>query len=510
MLYTINSFKAADTRAVPVTVEVDVADSGIGIHLVGLADTAVKESLLRVVTALQANGYHCPGRRVIINIAPADLYKSGSGYDLPIALAILAASRQETFDDKVVSSFLFRGELGLDGSVRDVPGGFIGLEHAEKTGKMVVLPMETAMRECRCPASKVAVVTHLREAIALCQGDAVEKYLFERQPNFVVCPRDEEQNYVDFADIPGNEGAKRALEIAAAGGHHIFLMGAPGSGKATLAKALNGILPAMTEEEYRDMARVWSVTGRRFPRTRPFRAPHVSASLSAFIGGGIGDAVLPGEVSLAHNGTLFLDEFAEMPRGLTEALRGPIEDRKVVISRLRAKTEYPAHFMLVAASNPCPCGYYGEGDRCTCKSAQREAYRSRLSGPVMDRIDVQAWLHPTSSSVLERTDIVRESSDTVRGRVEAARRIQEKRFAGTDIRLNGEMNAEQALRYCGLSEDDEEFVEEILVKMNMSARAFVRMLRIARTIADLAGSEKVQRPHLAEAASYRFLDRRAF
>lgn len=504
MLYTIKSFKAAGTRAVPVTVEVDVADSGIGIHLVGLADTAVKESLLRVVTALQTNGYHCPGRRVIINIAPADLYKSGSGYDLPIALAILAASRQETFDDKVVSSFLFRGELGLDGSVRDVPGGFIGLEQAEKTGKMVVLPMETAMRECRYPAEKVAVVTHLREAIALCQGDAVEKYLFEKQPYFVVCPRDEEQNYVDFADIPGNEGAKRALEIAAAGGHHIFLMGAPGSGKATLAKALNGILPAMTEEEYRDMARVWSVTGRRFPRTRPFRAPHVSASLSAFIGGGIGDAVLPGEVSLAHNGTLFLDEFAEMPRGLTEALRGPIEDRKV------AKTEYPAHFMLVAASNPCPCGYYGEGDRCTCKSALREAYLSRLSGPVMDRIDVQAWLHPTPSSVLERTDIVRESSDTVRGRVEAARRIQEKRFAGTDIRLNGEMNAEQALRYCGLSEDDEEFVEDILVKMNMSARAFVRMLRIARTIADLAGSEKVQRPHLAEAASYRFLDRRAF
>ena len=507
MYYTINTFKAAGTQAVPVTVEVEVADSGIGIHLVGLADTAVKESLLRVVTALQANGYHCPGRRVIINIAPADLYKSGSGYDLPIALAILAASRQETFDDKVVSSFLFRGELGLDGSVRDVPGGFLGLELAEKTGKIVALPMETALRECHYPADKVVVVTHLREAIALCQGEPVDKYLLWKQPYFVTAPRDEEMNYTDFADIPGNEGAKRALEIAAAGGHHLFLIGAPGSGKSSLAKALNGILPEMTEEEYREMARVWSVTGRPFPRKRPFRAPHFSASLAAVIGGGLGESILPGEVSLAHKGTLYLDEFAETPKSKLEALRGPIEDCKVVISRLRSKTEYPADFMLVAASNPCPCGYFGEGDRCTCTKGQREAYLSHLSGPVMDRIDVQAWLHPVPESVLERTDIVRESSETVRKRVKAARLVQAKRFAGTGICLNGEMNAEQALRYCGLSEEDENFLEDILVKMGMSARAFVRILRIARTIADLAGSEKVERSHLAEAVSYRFLDR---
>ncbi|MCR5244083.1 MAG: YifB family Mg chelatase-like AAA ATPase, partial [Bacteroidales bacterium] len=320
------------------------------------------------------------------------------------------------------------------------------------------------------------------------------------------------KDYMDFSEIIGQEGAKRGLEIAAAGGHNVIMIGSPGSGKSSLAKAMSGILPPMDMQEAIVTSKIYSVAGRggtRYGliRERPFRAPHYSASMAAIIGGGNGDNIMPGEVSLAQSGILFLDEFAQMPKSITEALRGPLEDRKVVISRLRSKVEYPASFMMVAATNPCPCGYYGEGDRCTCTPSQRMNYLARLSGPIMDRIDVQLWLHPVQAGALVRKRPA-ESSAAVAERVRMARDIQRERLSGEGIFTNAEMNHRQMGKFCPLDKGCKDLMEKIISRMGLSARAFTRVIRLARTIADLAGIENISREHLMEAAGYRFLDRR--
>ena len=323
--------------------------------------------------------------------------------------------------------------------------------------------------------------------------------------------RDVEQEVMDFSDIIGQEGAKRGVEIAAAGGHNIIMMGPPGSGKSSLAKAMAGILPAMTHEESVVTSKIYSVAGRfesasGLIRTRPFRTPHYSASLPAMIGGGAGENIQPGEITLAHGGVLFLDEFNQMPKSVIEALRGPLEDRKVTVSRLRSKIEYPASFMLVAASNPCPCGYYGEGDRCTCTTAQRITYLSKLSGPILDRIDMQIWLHPVDSGkMLERRK--GESSAAVAERVLKARTVQKERFIKEGIFTNSEMNNRQIEKFCPLSSGCSTVLEKIMSRSGMSMRAFFRIIRVARTIADLDGSEDICPGHIIEAAGYRFLDK---
>ena len=514
MLVYIHGAKCLGIEAVPVIIEVQI-QLGVGIHLVGLADAAVKESLLRTVTALQAKGFHVPGRKIVINLAPADLHKQGSGYDVPIALGIIAASGQRNL--KALDKYLIMGELGLDGSVRPVSGTLPMVELALRQGfRGCILPEESALEAVDYANVEIYGVRTLEDVLRVLEEEEDpsdlliwNSVLYKKALEAAAKPRRE---YMDFADIIGQEGARRGVEIACAGQHNLLLIGAPGSGKSSIAKALAGILPPMSLEESAITSKVYSVAGRSsgslgFIRTRPFRAPHISASKAAMLGGGSGDNILPGEVSLATNGVLFLDEFCEAPKSMLESLRGPLEDRKVTISRLKAKVEYPASFMLVAASNPCPCGYYGEADRCSCTPSQRMTYLSKLSGPIMDRIDLQLWMHPVETSALVRGGKA-EPSEAIAARVLKAREIQRARFAGTGIFCNAEMNSKQLEKYCVLDDTCKDLLENIIDRLGLSARAYTRIIKIARTIADLADAAQIQPAHLSEAALYRFLDRR--
>ncbi len=397
MLVYIHGAKCVGIDAVPIVIEVEIG-LGIGIHLVGLADAAVKESLLRTVTALQAKGFHIPGKKIVINLAPADMHKQGSGYDVPIALGIIAASGQRELPG--LEKYLIMGELGLDGSIRPVSGTLPMVELARRSGfKGCIFPEESALEAADYDDTLLFGVRTLEDVLCILEEkEDVSELLIWNTDRYRRALSEasgrKERNYMDFADIIGQEGAKRGLEIASAGHHNAILIGAPGAGKSSLAKALAGILPPMNLEESAITSKIYSVAGKSaggvgLMRERPFRAPHISASKAALLGGGSGENILPGEVSLATGGILFLDEFCEAPKSILESLRAPLEDRKVTISRLKAKIEYPASFMLVAASNPCPCGYYGEGDRCTCTVGQRASYLQKLSGPIMDRIDIQ-------------------------------------------------------------------------------------------------------------------------
>ena len=516
MLTHIHGAKCIGIDAVEVTVEIDI-DRGIGIHLVGLADVAVKESLLRTTTALEALGFHIPGKRIVINLAPADLRKNGSGYDLPIAVGIIAASGQRELPR--AGRFILMGELGLDGSVRPIPGALPFAEMARQSGyDGIILPEESALEAAEFKDMQVFGVAGLGDVVRILEGqEACEDLLvwntqrYRRAHRARMGARKVEAG-VDFADIIGQEGAKRGIEIAAAVGHNIIMVGAPGSGKSSLAKAMAGILPPMTMEEALVTSKIYSVAGKGSPqdgliRRRPFRAPHYSASLAAIVGGGGGDNIQPGEVSLAHGGVLFLDEVGQMPKSVIEALRGPIEDRRVSISRLKAKVEFPSSFMLVAASNPCPCGYYGEGDRCTCTPTQRSNYLSRLSGPILDRIDLHVWMRSVPADRIVRAQKA-EPSEAVAARVLKARIAQKHRFAAEPVTTNAEMSLKQIERCCPLSEACRTTLENLMAKMGFSMRAYFRIIKVARTIADLEGADDIRPAHLLEAASYRFLDRR--
>ena len=506
--------KCIGIDAVPVVVEVKI-DRGIGIHLVGLADAAVKESLLRTVTALQSMDFHIPGKKIIINLAPADLHKNGSGYDLPIALGIIAASAQR--DLPRLGRYLIMGELGLDGSVRPVPGALPYAEMAVGMGLSgCILPAQSAMEAVELRQAEIYGVDNLSQVLSILEGEDREDLLIWNREIYTDREISSETpaGYMDFSEIIGQEAAKRAAEVAVSGGHNLILIGPPGGGKSSIAKAITGILPPMSLQESLVTSKIYSVSGlvshsAGLIRHRPFRAPHYSASLAAFIGGGNGGNIVPGEISLAHNGVLFADEFAQMPKSVVEALRGPMEDRKVVVSRLRGKVEYPASFMLVAATNPCPCGYYGDGDRCTCTVGQRVGYLSRLSGPLLDRIDLHVWVNPVDTRrLIDRPKA--ESSAVVAARVAAARQVQAERFRAEGINTNAEMSNAQMEKYCPLSDDCKTLLENIIERLGLSARAYSRIVRISRTLADLAGQCDILPVHISEAAGYRFLDRRNF
>ena len=514
MLINIIGAKCIGIDAVPVVVEVKI-DRGIGIHLVGLADAAVKESLLRTVTALQSMDFHIPGKKIIINLAPADLHKNGSGYDLPIALGIIAASAQR--DLPRLGRYLIMGELGLDGSVRPVPGALPYAEMAVGMGLSgCILPAQSAMEAVELRQAEIYGVDNLSQVLSILEGEEREDLLIWNREIYTDREISSETpaGYMDFSEIIGQEAAKRAAEVAVSGGHNLILIGPPGGGKSSIAKAITGILPPMSLQESLVTSKIYSVSGlvshsAGLIRRRPFRSPHYSASLAAFIGGGNGGNIVPGEISLAHNGVLFADEFAQMPKSVVEALRGPMEDRKVVVSRLRGKVEYPASFMLVAATNPCPCGYYGDGDRCTCTVGQRVGYLSRLSGPLLDRIDLHVWVNPVDTRrLIDRPKA--ESSAAVAARVAAARQVQAERFRAEDINTNAEMSNAQMEKYCPLSDDCKTLLENIIERLGLSARAYSRIVRISRTLADLAGQRDILPVHISEAAGYRFLDRRNF
>ena len=512
MLINIFCAKCIGIDAVPVTVEVDITP-GLGIHLVGLADAAVKESLLRTITALQAMGFRIPGKKIVINLAPADMHKKGSGYDVPIALGIIAASHQRELP--LIDKYIIMGELGLDGSVREVPGALPMAEMAAREGfRGCILPAESALEAVEYGDVELYGVRNLEDVLRILGGEEVCTDLLARNPEKEDSSETKTGNmtgeYMDFSEIIGQECAKRGMEIAAAGGHNAILIGSPGSGKSSLAKALAGILPPMTVDEALQTSKIYSVAGKGSPsgglmRKRPFRSPHYSASTAALLGGG-SDNIMPGEISLAHNGVLFIDEFCEAPKKVLEILRAPMEDRKVTISRLKAKVEYPADFMLIAATNPCPCGYYGEGDRCTCTPAQRLSYIAKLSGPIMDRIDIQLMVSRVDArKLVDRKPA--ESSAAVAARVLKARNIQKERLSGEGIFCNAAMNNRQVEKFCPLSRECRTLLERIIERMGLSARACSRIIKLARTIADLADIPDILPEHISEAAGYRFLDK---
>ncbi len=496
--------------AVTVTVEVNLAESGLGLFLVGLPDNAVKESEQRIRSAFENSGMRMTAKKIVVNLAPADLRKEGAAFDLPIAVGILAATSQVV--DEMLPSTMFAGELSLDGGVKAVRGVLPLVVKAREEGlKRVILPVENAAEGAVVEGIDIIGVHTLGEVVGYLNGDisiapAVSDNLIEGES---VLNRYAE----DFSDVKGQAQVKRALEIAAAGGHNVIMVGAPGSGKTMLARRLPSILPPMTLEEALEATKIHSVAGKLGATTglltqRPFRSPHHLTSQVALIGGG--QSPQPGEVSLAHNGILFLDELPEFGRNVLEVLRQPLEDKKITVSRAKYSVEYPANFSLVASMNPCPCGYYNHPTKeCTCPPSAVHRYMSRISGPLLDRIDLHIEVTPVplAEMMSERTE---EPSEVVRERVIRARKIQSERFRGLGIHTNSMMNSKMLRDYCPLDERSRALLERAMAQLNLSARAHDRIIKVARTIADLAGEENISVTHISEAITYRSLDRESW
>ncbi len=493
--------------AVAVAVEVNIAGGGLGLYLVGLPDNAVKESEQRIRAAFENSGERMSGRKVVVNLAPADLRKEGAGFDLPIAVGILAA--MERIDAAAIAETLFLGELSLDGSVKPVRGVLPVAVCARKSGlRRLVLPTDNAAEAAVVEGIEVIGVATLKELIEFLHGDLE---IAAAQPPATEPFELEANRYAeDFADVRGQAHVKRALEIAAAGGHNAILIGSPGSGKTMLARRLPTILPPLCADEALETTKIHSVAGSGFGgglmSRRPFRAPHHTASQVAIIGGG--QSPRPGEVSLAHNGVLFLDELPEFGRSVLEVLRQPLEEKKIVVSRAKYSVEYPANFTLVAAMNPCPCGYYNHPTKeCSCSPGSVHRYMSRISGPLMDRIDLHIEVTPVAPSELSST-ATGERSAVIRERVMRAREVQAARFRGTEgVYTNSMMNSAMLRDYCRPDAASAALLERAMDRLSLSARAYDRILKVARTIADLAGREQIEAADIAEAINYRSLDR---
>lgn len=505
MAIQIMSAAFTGIKGVIVNVEIDITRGLPALNIVGMADISVKESKERVRSAILNSGFDFPVSRITINLAPADLKKEGSLFDLPIAIGILLATKQITVND--INDYLFIGELSLSGQLKKVRGSLsVVMEGIENRIEKFIVPSNNAKECSLVKSAKIFPLDNLNQVVNFLNYKDLMPYEESNDAEILI------NEELDYEDVMGQESSKRAIEVAAAGGHNLLMYGPPGSGKSMMAKRIPSILPSLSQEESLEVTKIYSVSGKIGDNEgiilqRPFRSPHHTISRIALVGGG--NKITPGEISLAHKGVLFLDEILEFKKNIIEVLRQPLEERKINISRNNGTVEYPSNFMFVSALNPCPCGYYGSYEKqCNCNDYDRRRYLSKLSGPLLDRIDIFTAVNSLPYNKIANGKSS-EKSIVIRRRVEVARDIQEKRFINEEIHCNAEMSQKLIKKYCNLDKNASKIMELMYDKFNLSTRAYSRILKVARTIADLDGRENILDKHIIEAMQYRkFIDER--